>query len=273
MKEDIPNPAGLRLVPDSDAGLDREALSDRLFHRIAACTDFDDVQVLRGQIVSINMRVADSLARRYFGRGEASEDLRQVAYVGLIKAVAGFDPGRGANFLSYASPTITGELKKHFRDRCWAIRPPRRVQDLQREIVAARDAMAQDSARPPTTGELAAKLKVPAAYVTEAILAQGCFSPSSLDAQLVGDSAVTLAETMPAEDRELGRIEAHMLLAPLIRVLPERDRQILELRFIEEQTQQQIAQELGTSQIQISRHLARLMAQLRHRLEPGLNCA
>lgn len=264
---------GLHVAVEPDAEVDREFLTETLFHSIAECQDADEIESLRSQIVSINMQVAESLARRYFGHGENNDDLKQVAYLGLTKAVQGFDAELGHNFLSYAVPTITGELKKHFRDRCWTVRPPRRIQDLQRDITSLRQRMSQELHRQPTSAEIAEELGVPLSQVAEADAAQGCFSPNSLDVPLRSDSTTTLADMIPGEDRDFGRAEAHLLLAPVIRQLPESDREILTLRFFEEWTQEQIAEKLGTSQMQISRRLSRLMRQLRTALELSTDCA
>ena len=265
--------AGLHLAPESDAEIDRELLTETLFRCIAQCDNDDDIASLRAQVVSINIRVADSLARRYFGHGENNDDLRQVAYLGLTKAVRGFDARSGHNFLSYAVPTITGELKKHFRDHCWTVRPPRRIQDLQRDITSARQLLGQEFRREPTVDELAEELGVSADQVIEALAAKGCFSPGSLDVRLKADSTTTLAELIPGDNREFEQTEVHLLLAPLINGMPEADREILALRFFEEWTQEQIAQHLGTSQMQISRRLSRLMGELRSKLEPSSHCA
>lgn len=265
--------SGLYLTADSDAEVDRELLTETLFRCIDQCDSDDEIEDLRGQVVAINMRVAESLARRYFGHGENNDDLRQVAYLGLTKAARGFHSELGHNFLSYAVPTITGELKKHFRDRCWTVRPPRRIQDLQRDIASLRQSMSQEKHRQPTVAELAAELGVPIDQIKEADAAQGCFSPSSLDVRLGSDSTTTLADLIPGDDRELERTEAHLVIAPIMKDLPEADREILALRFFEEWTQEQIAQKLGTSQMQISRHLSRLMTLLRARLEHTSHCA
>lgn len=273
MTETTVSSAGLHLAVEPDAEVDRELLTETLFRCIDQCNDDAEIEYLRSQVVSINMRVAESLARRYFGHGENNDDLKQVAYLGLVKATRGFHAELGHNFLSYAVPTITGELKKHFRDRCWTVRPPRRIQDLQRDITSLRQSMSQDIHRQPTVDELAAELDVPVAQVTEAVAAQGCFSPSSLDVQLKSDSTTTLADMLPGDDRDMSRTEARLLLAPVIQQLSDRDREILTLRFFEEWTQEQIAEKLGTSQMQVSRHLSRLMRHMRFALEPAAHCA
>lgn len=262
----------LTAVPAPEAEVDRETLTATLFYRIGQCGDEDEAQTLREQVVSINMQIAKSLARRYFGHGENNDDLKQVAYLGLTKAAAGFDPSRGGNFLSYAVPTITGELKKHFRDRCWTVRPPRRIQDLQRQITSAREVISRETHHQATIHELAAKLEVSAEQISEAGAAQGCFTPTSLDVPLKNDTTTTFADLLQDDNRDLEQSEAHLLLAPLVKSLPESDRQILSLRFFEEWTQEQIAQSLGTSQTQISRRLSRLMLQLRQRVQTNRHC-
>lgn len=251
---------------DSDGEVDRETLTETLFRCLENCFTDDEAQSLRGQLITINMPVADSLARRYFGHGERDDDLKQVAYLGLTKAVAGFEPGRGKNFLAYAVPTVTGELKKHFRDRCWTVRPPRRIQDLQRQVTIAGEELNQELHRRPSVKEIAERLDVPVEHVTEAMSAQGCFTPASLETPLREDGATTFADMLRSEDEDFELAEGHLLLEPLVRSLSERDRQIVALRFFEDWTQEQIANRLGITQMQVSRLLTRLLAQLRERM-------
>lgn len=265
---EVPSPYELE-----DSEEDRETLTTTLFRCIDQCDDADECRHLRDQVISVNMPVAESLARRYFGHGENNDDLRQVAFLGLTKAVAGYDSSRGQHFLAYAIPTITGELKKHFRDRCWSVRPPRRVQNLQREITAAQERLVQQGHRQPTVDEIADELHLPKEEVIEAVTAQGCFTPTSLDVPLKSDTATTFGDLIGDDGREFERSEARMSLAPLVKELPEDDRRILAMRFFEEQTQEQIAKVLGTSQMQISRRLSRLMGQLRNRIEDDDRCA
>ena len=261
-------------IPSSyDSEVDRETLTTTLFRCIGQGQDADESRHLRDQVISVNMPVAEALARRYFGHGENNDDLRQVAFLGLTKAVAGYDSSRGRHFLAYAIPTITGELKKHFRDRCWSVRPPRRVQNLQREITGAQELLVQQGRRQPTVDELADELDVPKEQVVEAVTAQGCFTPTSLDVPLKYDTATTFGDLIGDDGRDFERSEARMSLAPLVKELPEEDRRILAMRFFEEQTQEQIAKVLGTSQMQISRRLSRLMGQLRDRIKDGNRCA
>jgi RNA polymerase sigma-B factor len=223
-------------------------------------------------VVRINMGVASSVARRYVHRGIEEEDLVQVAYAALIRAAHGFDPSRDQDFLAYAVPTIRGEVKKHFRDRGWVVRPPRRIQEIQAGITRAEGDLAQDLGRPPRPGELAAHLRVEVDEVMEAIALVGCFAPSSLDRPVVGPAGVgfaTVGDLLGADDGSQSAAEARVALAPAVRRLNERDRRILFMRFFEERTQQEIGDALGVSQMQVSRLLARILRNLRADLVHG----
>ena len=217
-------------------------------------------------VVRINMGVARSVARRYLHRGIEEEDLVQVAYFALVRAAHGFDPGRDQDFLAYAVPTIRGELKKHFRDRGWVVRPPRRIQEIQARITRAEGDLAQDLGRRPRPGELAAHLRVGAAEVREAMAVDGCFAPSSLDIPVAGPGGVasaTVGDMLGTEDRSQAAAEARVALAPALRRLNERDRRILYMRFVEERSQQEIGDAIGVTQMQVSRLLARILRDLR----------
>ena len=209
------------------------------------------------------MPLAASIARRYAGRGISSDDLEQVAYLGLVKAVRGYDPARGREFLAYAVPTIRGELRRHFRDAGWTVRPPRRIQELQSRLWATEAELTQTLHRSPTTGELADALGVPLDEVVEALSADGCFAPSSLDAPAADSEGGSIAERLGGLDPEFDRSEARVMLAEAVRSLGERDRLIVELRFFEGKTQQEIGKEVGVTQMQISRLLSRILSELR----------
>ena len=227
-------------------------------------------------VVRINMGVASSVAGRYVHRGIEEEDLVQVAYAALIRAAHGFDPSREQDFLAYAVPTIRGELKKHFRDRGWVVRPPRRIQEIQARITRAEGDLAQDLGRRPRPGELAAHLRVGLDEVREAMAVDGCFAPSSLDRPVVGPGGVGLAtvgDLLGAEDGSQSAAEARMALAPVVRRLNERDQRILYMRFFEERTQQEIGDALGVTQMQVSRLLARILRNLRAELVQGVDGA
>lgn len=224
-------------------------------------------------VVRINMGVAASLAKRFAHRGIEEEDLVQVAYAALIGAANGFDPGRDQDFLSYAVPTIRGELKKHFRDRGWVVRPPRRIQEIQSRITRAEGDLAQELGRQPRPSELAAHLGVEMDEVTEALAAGGCFAPSSLDRSVVGPGGVdfvTVGDLLSEEDRSQDATEARVALGAVVRRLSERDRWILYMRFFEERSQKEIGDAIGVTQMQVSRLLARIMRDLRADLTLGV---
>ena len=219
------------------------------------------------EVIRLNMRVAGEVARRYHGRGIASEDLDQVAYLGLVKAVRGFDPTRGDDFLSYAVPTLRGEIQRYFRDAGWAVRPPRSVQEVQARVTRAEAELCQSLGRAPRSSEIAVHLGEPLTLVLDAQAASGCFSPTSLDA--FDDTSET--EERPAErlgdlDPAFATTEARLALQPLMGALPERDRRIIELRFFAGRTQAQIGAEVGVTQEQVSRLLSGILLKLRRSL-------
>ncbi len=214
------------------------------------------------------MDMARSVASRYWGRGESPEDLTQVAYVGLMKAIHGYDPSRG-DFRSYAVPTIAGEVKRHFRDKSWTVKAPRWIQELQADISAISETMTQELQRSPSPAEIAARLGVSETEVNQALSADGCFTPTSIDARGPNGDGYALAERLSAHDRDLDRAEIRAALAPLIEELPDRDRKILALRFFRGWTQTQIASNLGVSQMQVSRLLNRILSQLKTQLTGG----
>jgi RNA polymerase sigma-B factor len=231
-------------------------------------------QELLDDVVRINMGVASSVAKRYVHRGIEEEDLVQVAYMALIRAAQGFDPSRDQDFLAYAVPTIRGEVKKHFRDRGWVVRPPRRMQELQARITRAEGDLAQDLGRRPGPGELAAHLRVEVDEVMEAMAVSGCFAPSSLDRPVVGPGGggfAAIGDLLGGEDRSQGAAEARVALAPVVRRLNERDQRILYMRFFEERTQQEIGDAIGVTQMQVSRLLNRIMRNLRADLVYGVD--
>jgi|Tabmets5t2r1_1033131.scaffolds.fasta_scaffold03379_3 RNA polymerase sigma-B factor len=221
---------------------------------------------LEKEVAILNMDMARSVASRYWGRGEPSEDLAQVAYVGLMKAIHGFDPHRGDEFRSYAIPTIAGEVKRHFRDKSWTVKAPRWIQELQADISAVSDGLTQELQRTPRPAETAERLGVPEEKVNEALSADGCFTPTSIDGRGPTGDGYALADRLGDQDRDLDRAEIRMALAPLVRDLSERDRKILDLRFFRGWTQSQIAADLGVTQMQVSRLLSRILKNLRTEL-------
>ena len=258
-------PLEVGLAPDADT-MPTAAATKALFDRLERCTDPEQQAALRQEIARINLGVATSMAARYRGRGEPDDDLRQAACVGLVKAVNGYDSSRGADFLPYAVVTISGELKKHFRDHCWTIKPPRRIQELQPKIAAAYNDFAQRTGRPATVAELAEVLGEDRSTVTEAMTSSGCFSPNSLDAPLRAQEQTTVADTLADHDAGFSRVEARAMLDPLLGELASRERLIIVLRFYRDCTQSQIAELVGVTQMQVSRLLTRILADMRMRL-------
>jgi RNA polymerase sigma-B factor len=216
------------------------------------------------QIVRRNMKMAVDASRRFRGRGIPDDDLQQVAYLGLVKAVRGFDPERGHDFLSFAVPTIRGEVRRHFRDLGWAVRPPRPVQEAQTKIVGCQGELYQELGRAPRPSEIAAHLDLDIDLVVEALGAQGCFAPASLDAHDEGDDPI--GDRLGYTDAGFDHAEARALLAPILARLSDRERTIVEMRFFRNCTQAQIGQEIGVTQMQVSRLLTRLLARLREEL-------
>jgi RNA polymerase sigma-B factor len=230
-------------------------------------TDEQRRHALLDDVVVLNMGVADALARRYRARGIALDDLEQVAYLALVKAARGYDDAAGHDFLSYAVPTIRGELKRHFRDQGWTIRPTRRIQELQARINSAESDLCFSLGRSPRPSEIAAHLGESIEDVREALSTDGCFSPTSLDQPASTETDTTIGDLIGNEDAERNAVEARVILAPVVRRLGERDRRILMLRFMRGWTQQEIATDIGVTQMQVSRLLSRILGELRTELE------
>jgi RNA polymerase sigma-B factor len=265
------------ISPDpADLSDDRLTRSDRRSATASALSESANARTRRRRedlldyVVRINMGVARSVASRYLKRGVDEEDLLQVAYLALTRAARDFDPSRQEDFLSYAVPTIRGELKKYFRDHGWTVRPPRRVQETQARITRAEGELTQQLGRPPTAEEFADHLDATVRDVVEALAADGCFSPASLDRPLSSGEAdrgvSSLVDLLGCADPEQPAAEARVALAPVVRRLKERDRQILYLRFFEQRTQQEIAADIGVTQMQVSRLLGRILRDLRREL-------
>ncbi|MEJ2863522.1 RNA polymerase sigma factor SigF [Actinomycetospora flava] len=227
-------------------------------------TDDPRREVLRDRLVEGYLPLARHIARRFAQRGEPQEDLEQVATVGLIHAVDRFSPERGSDFLSYAVPTITGEVRRYFRDKAWSTRVPRRLKDLRLAIGSAMPLLSQELNRAPTAGELAEHLQRSREEVLEALEAANAYRSSSLDDMLVDDpSSGRLADVLGSADAELEQVEHRETVQPALRKLPERERTIVMLRFFGGMTQTQIAERVGVSQMHVSRLLTRTLATLR----------
>ncbi|MGW5439339.1 RNA polymerase sigma factor SigF [Nocardia asteroides] len=236
-----------------------------LFERLAATVPGSVEHVIaRDALINRCIPLADHIARKFSGRGEPFDDLSQVARVGLVHAVDRFDLSRGSNFLSFAVPTIMGEVRRYFRDNTWAMRVPRRVKETHLRIGAAVDQLSQRLGRSPTAKEIAAELDVDPDEVTQAVIAGNAYQPTSIDAASVGrDSDASLLDTLGEEEAQFDRVEEYIAVRPLLAGLPERERRILTMRFFESMTQTQIAAQLGISQMHVSRILAKTLARLR----------
>jgi RNA polymerase sigma-B factor len=254
--------------PLSAARERRQLETTELWERIASSQSEEERARLREEVVLLNMSVAQAIAGRYGSRGILLDDLQQVAYLGLVKAANGFDPDLEKDFLSYAVPTIRGEIKRHFRDLGWTVRPPRRVQELQAKINSASEDSAQVLGRAPRPPEIAEHLGVDVSDVIEALTCNG-FSPTSLDAPL-GDpgSSASLGGLLTTDGNDYVELENSMVLKEALRSLPARDLLILRRRFFDDHTQQEIGVELGLSQMQVSRLQARILARLRALVAP-----
>ena len=263
------------LVPGTEASVVAKvhAVRERghardLFERLAALPDGDDERLrIRGELVELHLPLVEYLARRFRNRGEWLDDLTQVATIGLIKSIDRFDLARGVEFSTYATPTIVGEIKRHFRDKGWAVRVPRRLQELKLALTKAIGDLAQREGRAPTVAELAEHLRMSEEDVLEGLESANAYSTVSLDAPDSGDEdAPAVAESLGMLDDALEGVEYRESLKPLLERLPPREKKILLLRFFGNMTQSQIATELGISQMHVSRLLARTLTQLREGL-------
>ncbi|MFC4604344.1 SigB/SigF/SigG family RNA polymerase sigma factor [Rhodococcus kronopolitis] len=237
-----------------------------LFERAAELTPGDG-RAAHDEIVTRCLPLAEHIARRFCGRGEPYDDLVQVARLGLINAVNRFDVGRGSDFVSFAVPTIMGEVRRHFRDTGWAVRVPRRMKETHLRIAAAVATLSQRLGRAPTAGEIAAELGIGVEEVSEGLIAGSAYRTISFDAT-AGDREheLALVETLGVEDDALETVEELAAVGPALARLPVRERTVLVLRFYGSMTQTQIAERLGISQMHVSRILSKTLSRLREDL-------
>jgi RNA polymerase sigma-B factor len=227
--------------------------------------------LLRDEAIEAWVPMAKRLARRYSGRGESADDLLQTALIGLIKAVDRYDPEFGTDFVGFAVPTILGEIRRHFRDRGWAIRVPRRLQEMRLAINDAQGVLMHTLGRPPTIADIAAHLRVGEEEVLEGLEGARAYRATSLSAPVRPDAtqgAVELGDTLGGEEHGYELTELHLALRPALAQLTERERRIVTLRFYGNQTQSQIAEQLGVSQMHVSRLLTAALAKLRKHMGP-----
>jgi RNA polymerase sigma-B factor len=258
-------PAAVSASSRDDRSVPDRARARELFERLAAMPPGSpEREQLRGVLVEMHLPLVEYLARRFRNRGEWLDDLTQVATIGLIKSIDRFDLERGVEFSTYATPTIVGEIKRHFRDKGWAVRVPRRLQELKLSLTKAIGELAQREGRAPTVSELAAHLQMSEEEVLEGLESANAYSTVSLDAPDSGDEdAPAVADSLGIVDEALEGVEYRESLKPLLERLPPREKKILLLRFFGNLTQSQIAAELGISQMHVSRLLARTLTQLR----------
>jgi len=248
-------PATRRGVPDRDH-------VKALFRQFRETGDPE----VRQELIEAHLGLVEYLARRFAGRGEPLEDLVQVATIGLIKAVDRFDPDRAVEFSTYATPTIVGELKRHFRDKGWAVRVPRRLQELNLQLGDLIGKLSQQLGRSPTVAEMAEAAGTTQEEVLEGLESAHAYSLVSLDAP-TGEEDLTLHEQIGTEDETIELLEYRASLTPLLDQLPPREQRMLYLRFFKGMTQSEIAEKLGISQMHVSRLLAKTLATLREGLE------
>lgn len=254
----------------------REEVDDRtrstrtreLFEERSSTKDPEERRRLLDELVTLNLPVADSLAQRYSARGLPIEDLVQEARLALVRVVESFRPEYGHDFLSYAVPSILGALRKQFRDSGWTVRPPRRIQEAQQAINQSRSDLLQQLGREPRVSELAETLNLDQETVIEALSADGCYTPASLDRPVGGESdgdagARTLGSVLGSEDPDFASCEARVVLRPLLARLEDRDRTVLKLRFVDGLTQREVGEAIGVTQMQVSRILSRIFETLR----------
>ena len=255
-------------LPRSEHSSPDRTQARELFERLTVLPAGDPERArIRATLVELHLPLVEYLARRFRNRGEWLDDLTQVATIGLIKSIDRFDLERGVEFSTYATPTIVGEIKRHFRDKGWAVRVPRRLQELKLSLTKAIGELAQREGRAPTVSELAAHLQMSEEEVLEGLESANAYSTVSLDAPDSGDEdAPAVSDSLGMIDEALEGVEYRESLKPLLERLPPREKKILLLRFFGNMTQSQIAAELGILQMHVSRLLARTLAQLREGL-------
>ncbi|GAB3012543.1 RNA polymerase sigma factor SigF [Streptomyces pseudoechinosporeus] len=252
--------ASVKHHPHDDAPDTTEA-----FRTLAELPPGHQRDTLRAEIVEAWLPMAERLAGRFRSRGESFEDLRQVAALGLVKAVDRYDPERGNAFESYAVPTVTGEIKRHFRDHMWTLHVPRRVQDLRNRVrFASQDLSQTISGRQPTVKEIAEHAQMSEEDVRVGLEALESFTALSLDAELPGsEDGYSLSDALGTSDPSLDVVVDREAVKPRLQALPERERAILYMRFFGDMTQSRIAEQLGISQMHVSRLISRCCGRLR----------
>jgi RNA polymerase sigma-B factor len=255
--------------PSGSCDTDPDRLAAELIDAMAALPSGHPSRArLRERAIQAWLPMAHRLAQRYANRGEPTDDLRQIATIGLINAIDRYEPQRGVMFTGYAIPTIVGEIKRYFRDRTWSVRVPRRLQDLRMAINGANNTLAHRLHRAPTVADIAAYLHVTEEEVLEGLEGARAYQATSLSKPATDDSTTELGDTLGADDHGYELTELRIALGPALAALTERERRILSLRFYGNQTQAQIAEQIGVSQMHVSRLITKALAQLRTHLGP-----
>ena len=263
----LPAAPGLMAAPLSAAALptheERAARTAELLARRADSRSERERQLLTAEIVHVNRGVATAMALRYRDRGVPTDDLVQTAFVGLTKAVVRFDPALADDLLTFAVPTIRGQLQRHFRDQVWSVRPPRRVQELHHRVRLRSEELCQQLGREPALVELARELGESVGDVQEALAVQDVCFALSLDQPSGADSSAPLGDLLPSGECATDLVDDLVALDRAVRRLTERERHLLYLRYFEDRTQAEIGSLLGVSQMQVSRLLTRLLRRVR----------
>ncbi|KFG77110.1 RNA polymerase sigma factor SigF [Streptomyces mutabilis] len=264
--------------PRTVAPRDARQLSRQFFQRLTELEEgTHEYQYARNTLIEMNMSLVRFAAGRFRGRGDDMEDIVQTGMIGLIKAIDRFELSREVEFTSFALPYIVGEIKRFFRDTTWAVHVPRRLQELRVELAKAREELSSRLDREPTVAELATLMNISENQVIEGQIASNGYNSSSLDAALTGDGPESgesvLADFIGVEEDGLRLVEDFHSLAPLMAELSERDRQIIHMRFVEEATQAEIGEQLGCSQMHVSRLIKRIITRLREGMLGELGCA
>ena len=223
----------------------------------------DDRDRLRSTVIDRCLPLADHVARRFGGRGEPYDDLVQVARVGLVNAIDRYDPERGSDFLSFAVPTVMGEVRRYFRDAAWCMRVPRRTKENYLRITRVSDALTQRLGRSPRPSEIAAETGLGVDDVIDGLIAGASYHTTSIDMQFGDDASPAIRDSLGRRDERIGQVDELVSVRPAIDALPARERRILVLRYFDSMSQSQIAREVGISQMHVSRILAATLARLR----------
>ena len=250
--------------------IDRDARTSELFDELAAATCEEERDRVIEQVVLLYLDLCTTMAGRYDGRGIEHEDLVQVARLALVKAVRRYEPGHAPSFAAYAVPTISGELKRWFRDRGWVVRPPRRLQELRADLQAVRSALEQELGATPTDADLAEAVGTSIDQVREAFAAATGFRPLSLDCSPADDERPGLAAFLACPDDDLEAADDRVCLTQVLSELDDGERELLLMRYVDGMTQREIGEAHGVSQMQVSRQLRRITTRLHDQLDAQL---